>query len=67
MMKLQKKKKTLNEKQKVLDRQFVQISKQQGEITVQKQTIVLTAERGSGTEGYSYKSERKDNNSAGKN
>jgi serine phosphatase RsbU (regulator of sigma subunit) len=35
------KEKTLNEKQKVLDRQFVQISKQQGEITVQKQTIVL--------------------------
>ena len=31
----------MNEKQKILDRQFVQISKQQGEISVQKQTIVV--------------------------
>jgi serine phosphatase RsbU (regulator of sigma subunit) len=31
----------LNEKQKVLDRQFVQISKQKGEISVQKQTIIV--------------------------
>ena len=35
------KEKTLNEKQKVLNRQFVQISKQQGEISVQKQTIIV--------------------------
>ena len=35
------KEKTLAEKQKVLDRQFVQIGKQQGEISVQKQTIVI--------------------------
>jgi len=32
---------TLNEKQRVLDKQFVQISKQQGEISVQKQTIIV--------------------------
>jgi serine phosphatase RsbU (regulator of sigma subunit) len=32
---------TLNDKQKVLEKQFVQLSKQQGEITIQKQTIVV--------------------------
>jgi serine phosphatase RsbU (regulator of sigma subunit) len=32
---------TLNEKQKVLDRQFVQISKQQGEISAQRSTIQI--------------------------
>jgi serine phosphatase RsbU (regulator of sigma subunit) len=32
---------TLNEKQKVLDQQFLQISKQKGEISVQKQTIIV--------------------------
>ena len=47
------KEKTLNEKQKVLDRQFVQISKQQGEISVTETNNNYTAERGSGTEGYS--------------
>lgn len=33
--------KTLNQKQKILDDQFVQISHQKGEISVQKQTIVV--------------------------
>jgi serine phosphatase RsbU (regulator of sigma subunit) len=33
------KEKTLEEKQKVLEKQFIQISSQQGEISVQKQTI----------------------------
>ena len=33
------KEKTLGEKQKVLEKQFIQISSQQGEISVQKQTI----------------------------
>ena len=32
---------TLNEKQKILDRQFIQISRQKGEISVQKQTIMV--------------------------
>jgi len=32
---------TLNDKQKILDRQFIQISSQKGEISVQKQTIMV--------------------------